>query len=812
MVMAIFLLWLALLASHPLQAATCGGSLPCSCGDTVTQDYNLTANLGPCPGHGLLVASGVTLDGQGYHILGPQDGSEAYGIYLRGSTGATVKNVVVSGFRHGIRLRDAHGNKILDSKIFQNGNFTTHAGYGIDLAKGSSHNTLQGNSIHNNADEGIHFGSGSSYNALVSNRVYDNFRENIYLLSSHNNTLTDNTVWGGKNSLYVKDSSFNLLAQNTLRDAPVLIRGDSHDNILSSNDLIATGIHFQVYTKASPPRHPHHNTLIGGTIGGASTCLRFSSSWGNRVVDTVLSACKTSVESNGSRASSRNTLIGVPLGKVKLDSRSSLDIGWHLEVRVQDENGLPLSGAQVRALDSSGSVLFDLLSDGSGAIPTQDVVAYTLLSSGKTSYSPLTLEVSHPGYETDSRQIDLTENTAVTFTLKSLLPSNSPPTADAGPNREVEAGEVLSLDGTGSTDPDGDPLTFSWDLADGTYAQGAVVSHTYPNPGTYVVSLTVDDGRGGTDTDTVLITVHNSSAPTPLQATLLTPAAPVSLMVGESLAFEGSASGGIPPYTFTWNFPGSTPSSASGPGPHSRTYSAAGVYTASLTVSDAATPPNTDTATVRVEVQDREGSLTIIDGPVWVSSGAVLSYAGTVVVQDEGIFQAKFAKGNFTLQVDGDLILEAGATRIRTSKKNLTGSVTLDVTGRVVIRGTLDASGTRWGGTDGGSVTILCSDFLLEDGGLIDSRGGKNRGRAGAITILATRNILLQGKGTLRATAAYGGDIQLAGDVIGGSGGILKATGKKPSYTGTITLSYYTSLDASNMSLNPDPTVEHLGP
>ena len=80
-------LLLLILAVSSLQAANCGGAIPCKCGDTVTSNYVMTTNLGPCSGHGLSLASGVTLDGNGYRISGPANGTDFYGVYVRGTTG-----------------------------------------------------------------------------------------------------------------------------------------------------------------------------------------------------------------------------------------------------------------------------------------------------------------------------------------------------------------------------------------------------------------------------------------------------------------------------------------------------------------------------------------------------------------------------------------------------------------------------------------------------------------------------------------------------------------------------------------------------
>jgi PKD repeat protein len=55
-------------------------------------------------------------------------------------------------------------------------------------------------------------------------------------------------------------------------------------------------------------------------------------------------------------------------------------------------------------------------------------------------------------------------------------PAGSPPSADAGPDRAVdgEAGRSVSLDGTGTTDPDGDPVTYAWTVVDADGVAGAV--------------------------------------------------------------------------------------------------------------------------------------------------------------------------------------------------------------------------------------------------------------------------------------------------------------------------------------------------
>jgi hypothetical protein len=88
----------------------------------------------------------------------------------------------------------------------------------------------------------------------------------------------------------------------------------------------------------------------------------------------------------------------------------------------------------------------------------------------------------------------------------------APPIAAAGPDQTVECGFTATLDGSASKDPQGDPLTYTWSGPFGTLS-GAVVTATLP-PGEHAITLTVSDGKGGTDTDSVTITVNDTTSPT----------------------------------------------------------------------------------------------------------------------------------------------------------------------------------------------------------------------------------------------------------------------------------------------------------
>jgi PKD repeat protein len=72
--------------------------------------------------------------------------------------------------------------------------------------------------------------------------------------------------------------------------------------------------------------------------------------------------------------------------------------------------------------------------------------------------------------------------------------TNRPPSAQAGGPYSGFAGSPVQFDGTGSLDPDGDALTYSWVYGDGATGSGVNPAHAYASVGAYGVALTVTDG------------------------------------------------------------------------------------------------------------------------------------------------------------------------------------------------------------------------------------------------------------------------------------------------------------------------------
>jgi len=134
--------------------------------------------------------------------------------------------------------------------------------------------------------------------------------------------------------------------------------------------------------------------------------------------------------------------------------------------------------------------------------------------------------------------------------------TNRPPVAVATASPTTGAAPLtVTFDGSGSSDPDGDALSYAWDLdADGAYDDATATrpTWTYTTGGSYAAKLRVTDPGGLSATATVTVTVGNT-APT---ATINTPAAGTTWKVGDLISFSGSATdpqdGPLPASALSW--------------------------------------------------------------------------------------------------------------------------------------------------------------------------------------------------------------------------------------------------------------------
>ena len=195
-------------------------------------------------------------------------------------------------------------------------------------------------------------------------------------------------------------------------------------------------------------------------------------------------------------------------------------------------NTAPVANAGANAsVDELASVTLDgsLSSDADG-----DTLTYAWTQTAGTSVTltnatsvqatfdaPDVTAVNTPDSLTFQLQVSdgsLSNSATVTITVNDIgVGVNSPPVADAGPDQTVAELSNVDLDGTGSSDPDGDPVTYAWlqtagpsvTLSDATAAAPSFTSPDVTSPVVLTFQLTVDDGSDST-MDTVDITVQET--------------------------------------------------------------------------------------------------------------------------------------------------------------------------------------------------------------------------------------------------------------------------------------------------------------
>ncbi len=162
-------------------------------------------------------------------------------------------------------------------------------------------------------------------------------------------------------------------------------------------------------------------------------------------------------------------------------------------------------------------VYYDLSTTAIFAGPVTLCIDYTGISFGNES----NIKLNH--YENGAwadRTISLdTQADIICASVSSLSPfaifeANQPPTAVAGGPYLVAAGNDVSFNGSGSIDPDGNPLTHLWTAAGGTLDNDTVESPTYTAgtvPGIYDVCLTVNDGSVDSEPDCTIVVVFDPS-------------------------------------------------------------------------------------------------------------------------------------------------------------------------------------------------------------------------------------------------------------------------------------------------------------
>ena len=214
---------------------------------------------------------------------------------------------------------------------------------------------------------------------------------------------------------------------------------------------------------------------------------------------------------------------------------------------------------------------------------------------------------------------------------------NSKPVANAGPNQTARPGATVQLNGAGSTDADGDPLTYFWTLIGAPRGSAAFIANfrsvqattTLDYPGEYKIQLVVNDGHEDSLPSLVTIATGNSKPVAnagPDQS--VTGTSPVQLNGSGSTDVDGNQ------LTYKWTLlskPAGSAGALSDPSAVNPklTIDKAGQYTLQLIVNDGQIDSDPDTVSITVNAAGSQGPTANAGSPQTVVHGSTVTLQGS---------------------------------------------------------------------------------------------------------------------------------------------------------------------------------------
>lgn len=165
------------------------------------------------------------------------------------------------------------------------------------------------------------------------------------------------------------------------------------------------------------------------------------------------------------------------------------------------ESGIPISFDASQSSDNDGEIDFYRWNFGDG---TSELLAkqptHTYQQDGMYTVTLTVID-------------DLGATDTVTFSVPVGVDANQRPTAVPGGPYQGNEDEIVVFDGTQSSDSDGTISEYIWDFGDDTTGSGATITHSYDQPGSYLVTLTVTDNYGDSHAESTTVSIEATEEP-----------------------------------------------------------------------------------------------------------------------------------------------------------------------------------------------------------------------------------------------------------------------------------------------------------
>ncbi len=422
-----------------------------------------------------------------------------------GSTNDALRNVISGNSDDGVNIggASATGNTVIGNYIGVDASSVGPLGNGDN---GVKIETSPGNTI-------------GGATPAHSNIIAHNTRNGVLIEAAD---ATGNAVRG--NSIY-NNGALGIDLDPTSSDGDGVTPNDEGDADSGPNNLQNFPVLASAVTDAG-------STLVTGTINSTANTELTIEFFANPACDSsdhgegqVLAGTAVVTTDGAGNASISETISGVAAGAVITatatdSSGNTSEFSECVTVTEPGSDNLPPvadAGPDQTVTDTDNSGAEDVTLDGTGSTdPDGTIESYDWQIGGVSIATGVNPTVS---LDVGVHEITLivtddegaTDDDTVTITVQAA-PDNLSPIADAGPDQTLtdvdnDGVESVTLDGTGSTDPDGTIESYEW-------REGETLLSTEASPtldftvGVHVVTLTVTDNEGATDDDTVTITVE----------------------------------------------------------------------------------------------------------------------------------------------------------------------------------------------------------------------------------------------------------------------------------------------------------------
>jgi len=569
------------------------------------------------------------------------------------------------------------------SDITASNNVLDANSWGISIFNDVINTLVEGNDIQNTVYDGIDvynygYGDDSPDGTVIVDNIIaycGNGYDAIWLGENQDTAITRNYIHDNTNAIHIDgDSHDTMIEYNWIleNDVGILVTEsggfepdgiEAYYNYIYSNCAMDTGIDNQVSNMVEAT----HNWFgVDGPCGGIADAVtgRIADGSGEQVIGSIHFDPWAGVEASGS-VTPTGALIG---DIIHYDASDSFAYGgsigpadWNPDNYNYVLDGTPLGIQYFWDFDDG---LYSFQQSGAHIYDSSGTYTVVLRVRALDGY----LDQTDGYYGGDGFLFDFKQFTVTVSSPSTALAAN----ADAGDFGGYEDRVEESIQFYGSATGGMPPYTYSWDFDDGSTSDLQDPMHTYETEGTYIATLTVTDNDGTSVEDTAEVTVYSPDE------LLANAGGPYASMVNEAIQFQGTASGGIDPYTFVWDFGDGSPTiQAQYP---TYVYNEDGIYIATLTVTD--DKGNTDDHTAKVTIIKESGDTAEIKN---IEGG--LGVKATIQAGDEPVDWAISIEGKYVFYggyADGRI----DANAIQTVKIPFSlgiGKVDITVTANLVV-------------------------------------------------------------------------------------------------------------------------------